>query len=343
MALKEKEWQVIYELAVSQTVEALVYDGVMRLDKNLFPSEELLLHWTVRVDAIERRNRQMAHIIRETGQLFQDEGADFLLLKGHTLALCYPLPLHRSSGDIDYYFTDKSAFRQMNRRISEKNISVKRGALYSVYYRWKGFDIEHHTRLMDLVNPASQRFLACLVKQEEDRRQAIRFGDITLSTLSPLLTHVHTNAHILKHFIGYGIGLRQFCDMARICFTYHDQVQGERLALTYKKLGISRWSMLLYSFLVEYLGLSERYLPFPLTKKLPTDWLAAEVLQAGNFGFFTNKVTGHTWKVEKAASRTLQTRQFVRHFFQALRYAPGETIAFPLSKMWSAASYKTIK
>lgn len=342
-ALTDREWWAIYELAVSQTVEALVYDGVLRLEKCLLPSEDLLLHWTVRVDALERRNRQMSHMIAELGSLFQKQQVDFMLLKGHTLASCYAQPLHRNSGDIDIYFPNESDFRRMNRWIGEKGVTIKKGALYSAYYRWKRFDIEHHTKLMDLVNPASRSFLASLVEKEDTQRQAVRFGDIKLSTLSPLLTHVHTNAHILKHFIGYGVGLRQFCDMARLCFTYHDRVQGGELEMIYCELGISKWSRLLYGFLIDYLGLSESFLPFPLIKKVDSSWLSVEILRSGNFGFFENELIDDIWKVESIASRKSQTGRFVKHFLQMLMYAPAETIAFPLSKIQGMLSLKSIK
>lgn len=341
--LTDYQWNLIYELAVSQTVEALLYDGMLRLAVELQPSEDILLRWTVRVDGLERRNIKMTRAIAETSRLFAVKSLDVTLLKGHTLARCYAEPLHRNSGDIDYHFKDHDAFKAVNRLLSERKIRIKKGALFSAYYRWRGCDMEHHTRLMDLLNPMCQKYLSSLVDKESNNRQTFYFNGVAVTALSPILMHLHTNAHILKHFIGYGIGLRQFCDMARLCYTYHHSVNGEELKLIYNKLMISKWADLSYAFLVAHLGLPESYLPFPLDKKRDTNWLALDVLRSGNFGFFGNEITGETWKIEKSTARSSNTRRLMKHLFQGFKYAPVETLFFSLSKLLSAISIKKIK
>jgi hypothetical protein len=40
---------------------------------------------------------------------------------------------------------------------------------------------------------------------------------------------LQVNAHILKHLLSFGIGIRQLCDAARLYKTYHNQVDGNVL------------------------------------------------------------------------------------------------------------------
>lgn len=101
---------------------------------------------------------------------------------------------------------------------------------------------------------------------------------------SPLLNLLLLNTHLLKHIIGHGVGLRQFCDMAR---AYHN-LQGcyapEELEAVYKRTGLMKWSVQLHTFLTEHLGLHRAELPFMDMDVCTSPELLHIVLEGGNFG-----------------------------------------------------------
>lgn len=125
------------------------------------------------------------------------------------------------------------------------------------------------------------------------------------------------NAHILKHVCTVGIGLRQFCDMARAYHTLFGTYDAEQLTETYRQTGLLKWSGLMHQVLVHVLGLSADEVPTSVPA-LTSDGrkLIRKVLHWGNFGHYTS--AGQLTKLH-----TL--RQIIRQLPFSLRYAPIET------------------
>ena len=81
--LTPEDWKQLYEMAVKQTVQAIVYDGVRLLDKEHQPPRGMLIQWTVTIDHIERKNKQHLDTLRVLAQYFTHQAPlPFLLLKG---------------------------------------------------------------------------------------------------------------------------------------------------------------------------------------------------------------------------------------------------------------------
>ena len=87
--LQEKEWNLLYGQARKQTVEGIVYDGLLLLPDPYFPPRAVLLLWTAGVDALERRNKRMNRVIGEQNRWFEENGIEAWLLKGQGVAACY--------------------------------------------------------------------------------------------------------------------------------------------------------------------------------------------------------------------------------------------------------------
>ena len=51
---------------------------------------------------------QIDQFTRHTVSLLEDNGIDCILLKGISLASCYPVPEYRKLGDLDLYISQKS-------------------------------------------------------------------------------------------------------------------------------------------------------------------------------------------------------------------------------------------
>lgn len=214
-----ESWERIFNLAQRQTVTGLVYQGLCQLPDELLPPEQQLLHWVATIDRIERANLRMNRVLTELYELFHTNGLHPVLQKGQGIARFYEKPLLRECGDIDFYFSDKEESRQAASLVSQMGCRVSPKADDSLCYYWKGVNVEHHTRLTDLHSPFIRKYL---YKQEQDPANLTSFrlpGNPTEITIpSPLLNLVLLNTHIMKHAFGWGIGLRQLCDLAR---AYH--------------------------------------------------------------------------------------------------------------------------
>src|SRR5690606_9042581 len=102
--LSDEDWAVLYQYALNHTVEGILFDSFSLLTEKQLPPRTLRMKWTVRVDQIERYNARMNKVIAEQYVYFVKQGLTPILLKGQGVAQWYPNPLHRNSGDIDWYF-----------------------------------------------------------------------------------------------------------------------------------------------------------------------------------------------------------------------------------------------
>lgn len=323
--LKPDAWKRIFMMARCQTVTGIVYRGVCRLPDRLLPPESILLKWVTSVDLIEHRNCVMNRTIAGLVNKFAEYKADVVLQKGQGVATFYEKPFLRECGDIDFYFRRWKDSRIFVAGLEKKGLGVRYMSDGGLYYRWNGIVVEHHRRLFDICNPFSARFLSGLPYVYGLDKTILDCGksDCEVAVPSPLLNIFLLNAHIMKHAVGWGIGLKQLCDMARACYRLHDKVRPEEMDKIIKRTGLTRWSSLLYSFIVEYLDCPAECIPSVNFTKRSARSLFDIVMASGNMGQHVanrNISSGKGWK-----SKLHTSSSFFNNISFTLRYAPGET------------------
>jgi hypothetical protein len=314
-------------------VEGIVYDGIMRLPNHYFPPRDVLLKWVVAMDLIEERNKRMRKVTGEIYERFEKNHITAFLMKGQGVADCYDKPLHRMCGDIDWSFPDKENFDRAYRLIEKNHIKLERQAGFSVCYTWRGFLIEHHKYLSDISNPFISNYLRSIYQQEYANSVYMDMDGRKIMLVSPMLTHLSVNTHILRHLLAFGISIRQLCDSARVCYTYHQHDETASLKKIYQKLGIYHWIQMLNNLLVNYLGMSEEYLPFPLLPKCNANKMMKDMLYGGSFGFYRGTILHET--DEPQLRRKHVWLHLLIRFFRYAPYAPYEACWFPVMHTYS--------
>jgi len=331
--LSPEEWKQVYRIARKQTVEGIVYDGIMRLPEHLFPPRDILLKWVVMIDLMEERNRRMNKVVAELYDLFTKNHITAFLMKGQGVATYYENPLHRVCGDVDWSFPDNDHFTRAYKLMAKKNIKIEHQAGFSECYTWRGFVIEHHKFFPDINNPFMPNYLRSITQRESDKSIYLDIAGQKVLLVSPVLTHVSVNTHILKHLLAFGISIRQLCDSARVCYTYQANGEAESLKEIYKKLGIYHWIQMLNNLLVQYLGMPEEFLPFPLIRKRNADKMMKDILQGGSFGFYGGPFLKET--DEPQVHRKHVWLQILIRFCRYVPYAPYEACWFPVMHAYS--------
>ena len=334
-ALSEADWAGILETARKQTVCGLVYRGVALLPEEVQVPDSIVFPLITEADRVIRQSRTVSRAAEQLVAFFEGRSLHPLILKGPSVAVLYPKPELRESGDIDVFFTEKEfgkAVHAIRERLTkmpgpagndkgtenDAKAARKDGETAgndakaadvlrtlpdgSIHYDWNGVDIDQHPKYFDLDAAP----------------------DILPEVPSPEATLLMLSAHILKHCMGAGIGLRQLCDMA---IAYQAlPYDRERLLACYQATGTDPWNRLLASFLVRYLGAED--IPYESPKELPDPApLLDIVLTGGNFGHH-----------EQSRSQALQASplrrkadtagRFLRRLPFSLRYAPKQLAAF---------------
>ena len=302
--MSEADWQAILEMARKQTVTGLLFRGVALLPEDIQVPDSLLFPLMEETDRIRRQSRLVERTAKEITEFFEGRILHPVILKGPSVACLYPEPDLRESGDIDLYFNEKEfgkAVHAIRERLQKDGQSESLTTLPdgSVHYKWNGIDIDQHAQYFDL--------------HTTEGLPPVPSPEATLLMLS---------AHILKHSMGAGIGLRQLCDMAMAYQTLpYDR---SRLLASYDATNTADWNRLLSSFLVRYLGANN--VPYPAEQLPDPAPLLDIVLGGGNFGH-------HEASREKAlqagpVQRKLDTaRRFLRRLPFSLKYASSELTA----------------
>lgn len=318
--LAPAEWDAIYQMARQQTVTGLVYRGICHLPDELLPSDSQLMHWTAVADALELRNRRMNKALVSICNYFAKQGLTIVVLKGQGVAETYEYPLLRECGDIDLYFPCADEADLAIRLLRQTGCEVTLHADGSASYMWEGIVVEHHTQSVDLNGEMAYSWVKRMEKAYGFSVQSLGTDSKAVINIpTPVENAVLLNAHILKHALGWGVGLRQLCDLARLYHTKRVNIQSDEMREVCRMAGITRWTELLHSFLVEYLGMPNASLPFA-TRTVSSEPLLKRVMAGGNFGLHRGDMARkRSWR-----GKLLTACAFGGNVVFALRYAPAE-------------------
>jgi hypothetical protein len=214
-----------------------------------------------------------------------------------------------------------------------------------------------HTEPKEQREQSQISFELCRVATEEDESQST---EITERVCSRRVVESHTDgtddtdfricvpteefntiyllAHIYKHLLHEGVGLRQIIDYYYLLRQNNKKRQNNRLTDfkspaeraeiedTLRYLGLWKIAGAVMWVLSEVLGLEERYLIAPKDERLGKV-LLSEILHGGNFG-------QHDPDNIKADSQLKKNWQRIRRDFRMVRYFPSECLWEPVFRVY---------
>ncbi|MCM1292321.1 MAG: nucleotidyltransferase family protein [Bacteroides sp.] len=317
------DWNELFRQAQQQTVTALTLNAIEHLaDPAVTPPLPLAALWMARAEEIRSRNRTLLSIEHSLLTEMKSHGLSPMVLKGHAVAVLYPEPNVRQSGDIDLYIpADQSS--GIIRFLSANGLTPVKMADGSISFRWREVEVELHPRLFDIHRPEALRRLMQMPELVKLHNFEPHHGLYSLPVPSPEATLLLLSAHIFKHAIGHGIGLRQLIDLAVASQNFNHVIDRDLMRSAIAAAGLKRWTSVVYSYLVTDLGMPADYLPYPDIKINPrrARQLRRIIDRGGNFGFYrADSIPSRRGKLSTLSS-------FIRRSRFSLATAPRETIA----------------
>lgn len=293
-----KEWNLLYALARKQSLVGVTYDGVARLSEDYFtvPSsheadaqtylpEQLTMQWANNAEVIAGLNEQENRKAAQLTTLFEQRGHHTVILKGQANARLYPNPLSRQPGDIDIYVDGG----RDGVKATLNSLGMMGSDVTDTPYHFHlppdedGIEVEVHFQLSSgNLNPiTNQRLQTYLALRLADSTDLCSSGFRVPSTIFALAMQL---AHISRHVMEGGVGLRQIIDYYYLLLTSTDDDR-RQLESKLKELGLRHVARALMWVLAEMLHLPKN-LMLVSPDRWRGRWLLQRVLYGGNFGWY---------------------------------------------------------
>ena len=219
----EEDWRRLYQMAEEQAITSFVFPALEILNKSgQKPPAELLYEWIGLAEQVKAQNELMNKEAARLTALFENEGHRTAILKGQANARQYSYPMSRQPGDIDIWVSGgKERVVQTLRKLhlmdgdmSKYRSDEKAEDGYHHIHLQKnenGVDVEVHFRPSSgNQDPFTNRRLQKYLSQEIERENEMVGEGFRVPSLRFAL--VMQLAHIQRHALSLGVGLRQIID-----------------------------------------------------------------------------------------------------------------------------------
>ncbi len=215
---RDIDWGALYALIRKQSLIAICWDGMLKLNPSLHPPKPLKFKWYAAVRTIENANLRFNQLSVELCSCLSSHNVNIILLKGQGISTLYPIPTHRQCGDIDLY-VDYNDYKQSITLIESHFKKLVIDGFSSLHYNYTINDISvelHHKMLHLHSKDREQAFDKELEKWYPHSIKHVSIAEGDLPTPPTAFNEAYTLLHIYKHLITYGVGFRQIIDWAYI-------------------------------------------------------------------------------------------------------------------------------
>ena len=291
----EEEWRRLYQIAEEQTITSFVFPALEILDKSgQKPPMEFLYEWIGLAEQVRALNELMNKEAARLTSLFEKEGHQTAILKGQANARLYSNPISRQPGDIDIWVSGGKKrvvltlmkLHLIDGIMSKKHSTEKEEDRYHHIHlpqNENGVNVEVHFRPSSgNCDPFTNRRLQKYLKQEIDREnEMVEEGFRVPSLRFALLMQL---AHIQRHALSSGVGLRQIIDYYFLLWKWRKE--NEELRVNWRSLGVHHIAGALMWVMKEVLLMDEGWMIARPDEKRGR-MLLDIIMTGGNFGRFS--------------------------------------------------------
>ena len=307
-------------MARQQTLVGVLNDGIHRLPEKQLPPAKYLEEWDVQTAKIGRIYATHEEHVKELEDLLSRLGLHGCILKGTGLAHLYPVPERRMCGDIDVWV--KGTHDSILEAFDNANLPI-----YDIIYQeckvgiFLDTEVEVHFHPSKMYNPVLNSRLQKFFEKNSPIRE-----DVTLTYPNARFNAIFCMAHMFRHYLEGGIGMRQMMDyyyvLRELAFVERSLVMKQLKHLGMKRFTASVMAVMKYCF-----GMEDEYLLCQPDKKHGKK-LANDIIAMGNFGVLDKRNYSHDGE-----SIWARFRRKNRRVFSNLRYYPREVFWSPFARV----------
>ena len=306
-------------MARQQALIGVMNAAVHRLPASQQPPEDIMVEWGMLSSKIRQLYERHEKRAVELEGVLARLGLHGCILKGTGLARLYPEPGRRQCGDIDVWVQGprKAILEAFSREFYVHDV---------LYQECKAdiFDdtvVEVHFHPTKMYNP----FCNARFQRWVDRHSPIS-DEATLTYPGTEFNAVFCMAHMYRHYLAGGLGLRQMMDYYYVLRELPAAKRGPVMQ-TLKRLGMGRFAAASMMAVQFNFGLEDEYLLCKPDDKRGRK-LIMDMIQMGNFGMMDPR--------HRHAEEETRFARFIRRnhrSFSYLRLYPREILWVPLSRL----------
>lgn len=260
----------ITEKAIEQNILPLVYF-------NIFGEETNNKYYSLVMQSLANNERRMFFLGKLSKEL-TEAGIEHCVLKGSSLAVLYPMPELRISGDVDMLINPADEKKVM-KFMEERNFIVAdrdgNAQNFTAKHHKAGL-FEIHVKLFD--SEFDKYVLKNKFKVQEPFASMINPDGTKLNILGKNDGLYFAASHMIKHFVKDGLGLRQISDWLLYVQKYGDAVDMAGFNSVIEELGFEKFINAIYTIGNRYFGMN-----FECVEESPEDILS-DMDEGGSFG-----------------------------------------------------------
>lgn len=329
----ETEWHALYETCRKQSVTGVAFQALDGLSKQRQkPPLDVLYQWIEDAELIKQQNLKVNQRCVEITRTFAEAGFKSCILKGQGNAKMYPNPLARTAGDIDVWVsgltdnTDDSLRERVDGFVHSKFSEIKGGRMHIEFPVFDDVAVEVHYIPRYMYAPKHDRRLQAFFREKAEKqfRNQVTLEGVEGMCAVPTVAFnlIQQLSHMMSHFMGEGIGLRQFIDyyyvlrQFRVLAEESEQVRAEGLELRVRlrEMGLLKFTQGVMWIEKELLGLEDKYLIVEPSERIGRA-IQRTIEEGGNFGHHSslNRLR-HQSHIGRAVGGMQQSLRAMRYF-----------------------------
>lgn len=331
----------LFRLSQEQSVIGLITAGLEKRD-GITARKEDIFEFVAAALRIEQRNLSMNDFIESLIGGLQKTNVGVVLVKGQGIAQCYEKPLWRSSGDIDLLVDDNSFYKVSQIMSLKANyIDKVRPSIMHLAMTIGPWEIELHGTMRSQLGRRIDKEIDDVQRDifKNNHVRVWQIGKVDIPLPSPDNDVFLVFTHILQHFFQGGIGLRQICDWVRLIWTYHDTLDIPLLEDRLDNAGIMTEWKVFSSLAVDYLGMSDKYMPLFSTDsryKKKAEKVLSLIFETGSFG--NNRDNSYLKKYPFLLRKCVSLYRISKDCFSCFKIFPLTTV-----RAWSGMIVRGIR
>ena len=275
------DWQEVIDLSFEQGVAAIAVDGfgstgsptenegLGALDSPEL--EDLKYEWFGSVFQAEEDYKKYVEDIASLAKAYSEAGIEMMVLKGYGLSLNYPVPAHRPVGDVDIYLNDDDnddddpstnsgqarlpVWWRGDEVIRKSGIAIDYSHHHHSVFYWGEFMVENHYDFINVHGRKANAQIEKIYKElGQDDSHFVEVEGERVYLPSPNLHTLFLMTHLVSHFVGANLNLRQVLDWGLFVVKHGKDVDWEWLDGVLEEFGMKEFYNIINAICVEDLG-----------------------------------------------------------------------------------------